>query len=386
MTNSNGAISCASNYDYPLTIRYLGFIERQLQSNDIDTVFLSERVSELSEVVVESRQKRMLHILAYIREYSSLASYTDTITMFREKMADFMLPDNENNKNKGWRYPRNLNSRSYYHFTNYTGLDSVSDRCSHHFSWSDWIELAPTISLPIGISSKTNASDTIYGEYSPTEVWVKNGDRLSINIDVLADTTSRKWVPNLSSFFRNEDVDFEQFKLRLNYNNATSNSISPLDLVSYSFNIDSRGRSHDILNFNRYDQPFFVTTYSEVYILDKEFITMKEAKKWEKRLFDSSQIEILEPDNAPELQPNVLALIDRVNNINADQVRLSIAPDKRLMSRNVRRGNFDIAHRALDLLKGLVGISSYRAKKNFERNWNEMKKKQMSKNKDKSQL
>lgn len=38
---------------------------------DKDTIFLYERVSELPEVVVESNRQRMLHILAYVREYST---------------------------------------------------------------------------------------------------------------------------------------------------------------------------------------------------------------------------------------------------------------------------------------------------------------------------
>lgn len=380
MTNSKGAIHGASANDYPLTIRYLGYHERQLHSNDVDTIFLLENIAELPDVVVESRQTKMLHILAYVREYSTLSSYTDTVTMFREKMVDFMLPRDNDNNNKGWRYPRVLNSRLYYHYTNDQGLDSVSDKCNHHFTWSDWIGMIPATSLPGSIISHETATDTIYGKYSPTEIWIKNGDRLRLDIDVLANTTSRKWVPNISSFFKKDDIDFEQFKLRINYSNLISNIISPLEIVSYSFNIDSRGRGHNMFQFNRYDQPFFVTTYTEVYILDKEYITMKEVRKWEKRKFDSSQVEIFEPTDAPELQPDILALIDRVNNIDVDKVRTSITPDQRLMSRNVRRGNFSIGHRALDMLKQLTGISFYKSHKNFNRNWNDFRNKQKQRN------
>ncbi|MBD5304732.1 MAG: hypothetical protein HDS12_00350 [Bacteroides sp.] len=98
-----------------------------------------------------------------------------------------------------------------------------------------------------------------------------------------------------------------------------------------------------------------MTTYAEVYILDKEFISVKEAKKWDKRNF-SEEIEILEPAEAPDLAPSILALIDRVNSIDTDQVRLSIKPDERLMSRNIRKGNLGIGHRALSLLKRITGI------------------------------
>lgn len=380
MSNSRGKVYCASVNDYPLTVRYLGFFEKVIPTPDVDTVFMQETAAELPEVVVESRQHKMLHVLAYVREYSTLTSYTDTVTMFREKMVDFMLPGDEADAKKGWRCPRVLNSKSYYRFTNSLGLDSVSDRCNHHFTWSDWIGLTPPIQIPAGLRNREVGSDTIFGKYSPTEIWVKNGDRFSIDINVLADTTSRKWVPNISSFFRNDDLDFEQFRLRLNYSDVVSDYIAPLDITGFSFNIESRGRGHRMFRFNRHDQPFFVATYTEVYILDKEYITMKEAKKWEKGTFDAEAVEILEPADAPELQPDILALIDRVAHMETDKVRRSIAPDRRLLGRNVRKENFGIGYRALSLLKQLTGITLYKSHKNANNNWKEFLESQRKRN------
>jgi hypothetical protein len=138
-----------------------------------------------------------------------------------------------------------------------------------------------------------------------------------------------------------------------------------------------------MFQFSRHDQPFFVTTYAEVYILDKEFITVKEAKKWDK-LNLSEEIEIFEAEEAPDLSASTLALIDRVNNIDADQVRLSIKPDERLIGRNIRKGNFGIGHRALSLLKQLTGISYFRSHKNMNNNWDNFKKEQQARNSQQS--
>lgn len=327
----------------------------------------------LPEVVVEARQKKMLHILAYVREYSSLSSYTDTITMFREKMVDFMLLTNKRLHFKGWRYPRSLKARSYYRYTNSNGLDSVSDRCNHHFSWSDWIGMIPTTPIPAKITNVDKGIDTIYGKYIPTEIWIRNGDRLSLDINVLADTDSRKWVPNISHFFRKGDTEFEQFRLRLSYDNLLGKDLSPSDLTGYSFTIESRGRGRGMFQFNRHDQPIFVATYAEVYILDKEYISVKEAKKWDNWNFSLDELEILEPLEAPDLDSATMALIDRVNNIDVDKVRLNTQPDERLISRNVRRCNFGIGHRALSLLKQLTGITYYKSHKNFKRRWNDFR-------------
>lgn len=372
ISDYNGITPSIPEYDYPATIRYLGYEECVVTQSSGDTVFMRESTRELPEVVVESRQQRALHILAYVREYSTLTTYTDTVFLFREKMADYMLPTIKKKSFKGWRTPRVLTSKSYYHYTNTQGLDSVSDRCNHHFSWADWVGIAPTAMLPQKLrSSELFCTDTVYGRYSPTEIWCRNDDRLILDIDVLADTMSRKWVPNLSNFFRN-NLDFERFGIRFNYGNIIEDSISAIDLTGYSFNIESNGRGHNMFMFNRYDEPFFVSTYAEVYIIDKEYITVKEAKKWE-NLKSGNEIAIYEPAEAPPLQPAIQLLVDRVNTLDHDQVRLALTPDKRLAGRHLVKQHF--GQRVLQLIKTATGISRIISQRNMNRNWREFRNK-----------
>lgn len=380
MSNSHGAIHCAAATDYPLTVRYMGFKECRIASPLADTVFMEENVAQLREVVVESRQKKMLHILAYQREYSTLSSFCDTVTMFREKMVDFMLPADERDSEKGWRYPRILNTRSYYRFTDDEGLDSVSDRCNHHFTWSDWIGLAPAAPLPGSLIRSATGTDTVFGKYSPSEVWMRSGDRLSLDINVLADTLCRKWVPGMAYFLHRDDIDFEQFRMRLNYDDISSDGLNVLGLTGYSYNIDSRGRGHDMFKFNRPEIPYYVTTYTEVYIIDKAYITMKEARKWEKRRFDMSALEIFEPEAAPALQPEVLALIDRVNGIDSDRVRRSLATDQRLKSTKAYHTNYGLGHRVFSLIKDLTGITEIRFRRHMNRSWSGFRDDQKERN------
>ncbi len=376
--DERGVMPYISKYSFPITIRYLGFCEKVVNEIPSDTIFLRESFAELPEVIVESRKHKVLHMLAYVREYSTLSTYTDTVFMFREKMVDFMIPP-ENSGFKGYRNPRILKSKSYYRFTDSEGLDSVSDECRHYFSWSDWIGVITPPKIGDGLKNVAVGTDTLMGKYSPTEVWTKNNDRVTIDVNVLADTVSRKWVPNLSIFFRN-NLDFENFRLRYNYDNVVGDSISLIDLTGYSFNIESNGRGRDMFRFNKVDESFCVSTYTEVYILDKEYITEKEAKKWGKHNFKSDEIEIYEPADAPCLQPSILALVDRVNDVNHNKIRLAIAPDRRLVGRGVVRQN--IGQRVLQLFKMATGISRYRAKKNWERQWNDMRQERMKQKRD----
>lgn len=373
ISDSRGIMPFIPSNVYPVTVRYLGFKEETVPSMGRDTIFLSENVSELPEVIVESRQHKVLHMLAYVREYSNLTTYRDTVFLFREKMVDYMLTPDKKMKFKGWSTPRVLTCRSYYRFTNSDGLDSVSDRCNHHFSWSDWIGAAPVAQIPGELSGKDVGVYTLKGKYGPVEVWTKNEDRITVDINVLADSVGRKWVPNLSGFFRN-DLDFERFKVRFKYRDIISESVDPSDLTGYSINIESYGRGHDMFRFNKVDEPFFVNTYAEVYVMDKEYVTVKEAKMWDKCKFNTDEIGIYKPRDVPELHTSIVSLIARVNNIDSDKIRLEIAPDDRLIGKNNGNRNFQLGHRALTLLKQITGIASYKSNKNINRRWNEFKK------------
>lgn len=379
LCNSDGKMPYISIDSYPVTIRYLGFCEKQMDKISSDTIFLAENVFDLDEIVVESRKHNILHMLAYVREYSTLSTYTDTVFLFREKMVDYMLPYEKKLKYEGWRTPRILNSKSYYRFTNRQGLDSVSDKCNQHFSWADWIGILPQIELPQGIKSKEVSADTVFGKYSPVEIWSKKNGRLSLDIDVLADTSGRKWVPGVSLFFRN-NVDYENFRVHFNYDDNDEQSVTAIDLNSLSFSIESRGRGKDMFMFNHVDEPFFVSTFAEVYIVDKEFITLKEAKKWQRNHSDFNNLPIYEAREAPELTKSVCELIERVNNVNVDEVRLASSPDRRLAGRKIEK--FNVGHAILKRIKGMLGIDGVIGDRKRNKQWKQFKKGRVERSRD----
>ena len=80
-----GLLPYLSESDYPLTIRYLGYKEKCIKNQVADTIFLQEYAVDLPEVIVGSNKHKILHTLAYVREYSMLTTYTDTVFLFREK-------------------------------------------------------------------------------------------------------------------------------------------------------------------------------------------------------------------------------------------------------------------------------------------------------------
>lgn len=376
---SDGRLPDISRADYPITLRCLGYDDLTVAAPGADTLYMHENKTELAEVVVESRQQKMLHILAYVREYSTLSTYTDTVFMFREKMVDFMLPTEAKTRLKGWRRPRILTSQSYYRFTDAYGLDSVSDRCNNFFSWSDWMGILPSAPLPESFRRGACTTDTVRGKYSPTEIWTRLDDRITLDVNVPADTLSRRWVPDIAPFFHDEDnIDFEQLRVRFNYDNNDGDSLRAVDLRGYSFNIESTGRGRGMFKFNRADQSIYVSTYAEVYIADKEYITVKEAKKWQRLQADTGDMAIFVPDEAPALHGAVSRLIERVEAVNHDVTRRAIAPDRRLAGRNGDRPG--IGRQVLKRLKGMLGLDGAAAQRKWNKQWREFRKERIDRN------
>lgn len=371
--DSRGRMPYADESAYPLTFRCIGYKEKTLTHPATSTILLAENPTELPEVRITSRRQRVLYIEAYIREYSVLSTYTDTVYMFREKRADFMIVPDKSIKYRGWTLPRTNRSRSYYRFSNAAGLDSVSSRCNNHFTWSDWVGVASVKPLPKELLSEANGTHTIMGLYSPSEIWSRDNERVTVDLDILADRNGRKWVPGLATFFR-ENLEFDSFSMKLLYDNVLADSVKPENITAYSYNLETRGRGHDMFMFNKVNEPFFVSTYAEIYFLNKEYITVKEAKKKERPTADSGLSDDIEvPANAPPLQNSVIELIARVNSINNDEVRAALVPDRKLVGIVFRKQNF--GDRLLQLLKSSVGLSELRGRKKTERRWNEYKKK-----------
>ena len=166
----------------------------------------------LPEVVVEPKKRQVLHITGYMREYSTLTTYGDTLLLFREKTVDFMVPTRRAKGYEGWLRPRVLASRSYYHFTDAAGLDSVSDRYQRHISWSGWLEIFDRVPLPDALRHTVSATDTLRGRYSPAVTWARDDDDVSIAVDVLAAPAASPWTPALHSIFKDR-VEFYRFKV-----------------------------------------------------------------------------------------------------------------------------------------------------------------------------
>lgn len=353
LTSMKGIMPYAPESAYPLLLRYVGYEPETVADRSAPKVLMRESVANLPEVVVSSGVLKALHILGYVREYSTLTTYTDTVMLFREKMVDFMIPEKDVRKFKGWTLPRMLSSRSYYNFRNSAGLDSVSDAFPEHFSWSDWVGVIKTASLPPALQHAGNATDTVRGRWTASRIWRRSGDRIYLDVDILSDTLNRSYVPQLAGFIR-KGIDFRRLDIRYIFDNCGDGEVTADNISAMSFNIESQGRGRNLERlFSSKGSPY-VETYVELYIVDKEYIPIKEARKWEKFTMEGDGAAILVPDGIPELPPSAKDLIARVENIDVAETRLRTEIDPRIGHLVVFR--WDILSRLKRMAKGFIGL------------------------------
>ena len=284
----------------------------------------------LAEVTVRPLDRPILYISGYMREYSTLRTLSDTIFLFREKAVDFMLPVGSKARHfRGWHIPRLLSSKSYYRFTGPEGLDSVSDHCNVHFSWSDWMELPAGMRLSGAVAGSGNVCDTVRGPRGRiSQIWKRDDELVGVHVNVMADTLNTRWMKNIARR-QSAGVDFEQMSLGCMYEDVDRDSISPDQIKDCIMHVRSMGRGYDLRLRGCRVQPE-IETYAELYVTDKKYISVKEAKRLEKNLHEGVPADIAAPQRAPELPPEICSLVDKVDKIDRTRIRLNIVPDKRL--------------------------------------------------------
>lgn len=310
----------------------------------------------LPELKVDNKKYDVLHLLGYVREYSTLTTYTDTVFLFREKTVDFMVPTRRIRKFAGWTQPRVLASQSYYRFTDHYGLDSVSDRYSQHFSWSDWVGIPAHVDIPERLRN-SSGNDTVRGRFGPTAVWSRAEETVRADIDVLSDTVNYKWTPALARFISDE-VDFSNISVRYNYDNVLGDDLWARDLSWMSFDIESRGRGRRVgrgmRNYSNEDCR--INTYGEIFIADRELISLSEARKWERLAPRGDEIGIIRPDGIPAPDPRIASLVARVDSMDHNALRLNEKVDTSLAGLKIDENPVSKKKKLLKKLKSVFNL------------------------------
>lgn len=297
-----------------------------------------ERTYKLPEVVVNPKKRQVLRLMGYVREYSTLTSCADTVFLFREKTVDFMVPTKKAAKKfPGWTNPRVLASKSYYRFTDSEGLDSVSNYFGQYFSWADWVGIVDRAEMPLKLQNVGFGTDTVAGKYGPVSVWSRDEDNASFEVDILADGMNSKWISDLSVYMRGK-VDFDRFRLRYDFSEISGGLLLADNISKVTVEIDSKGRGRDLPRFI-YNGDFEVSTYAEIYITDRKYMSVSDARKWHKEAPRADEIGIIASADVPQLMPEIQELKDRVSNIDFAGLRAGEKPNEKFALMKPQSGN-----------------------------------------------
>lgn len=296
MTDHEGAIPPVSADCYPLTFSSLGYKPLEIGSPVTADIGMSATAYDLPEVIISPRSRPLLYLTGYVREVSSLFGSSDSVTIFRESIVDFMLPVGET-RVKGWKKPRELTSKTYVRMTNAEGLDSVSNHTDYDYLlWTGTFGVIPSsVNVPAGFGKGISfASDTVMGKYTPKFVWQKSNGTFRCRKDGLADRKGHVYTPwQLKAMGLTTDLN----ELSQNYVFETTGGDQPTlaDISSFSLSISLLIKSKLLKSLYKSSKPVCQKSYVEVYITGREYLTDEEAKKRKKSRYPSKRPEWRHP-------------------------------------------------------------------------------------------
>lgn len=312
LTDKTGEIPALGTDRFPVTFNYMGYEPLEVPGPVDADVKMNPRDYDLPEIVITTDSRPLLRLTGYMRELTSVLNETDSVTIFRESMVDFLVPVKKT-KVKGWDKARQLASRTYVRMTDSDGLDSVSAEHEYEFIlWGDKQSLIPDATeIPEAIRGKDFACDTIMGKFGPKAIWWKNGDKVRWYGDALANNKDHKASPlflKLLGF----TADFTELSKSIIFDAPDGDLIKPTDLRQLSLTIDMLGRGKWFKKGFESKSPVNVRSYMELYLTDREFLTEEEGRELKKEPAALETSDIVAPAEAAPLHPAIRVMVGRV--------------------------------------------------------------------------
>lgn len=308
LTNDNGEIVIASEKDFPIIIKCLGYEPLTLSQSE-DTVRMQHSTVNLQEVVVTPVDRPVMRLVCYVREFASGATGADTIMNYNEHMADFFLPVREKVKGfKPHKSMRILRSRCYSRKTNSNGLDSifVPDFRDDTFSWEEMVELSTEPVYESDRIRNGQRNDSVPGKYGVKHIMRKTNGNYIVKTDHLADMKSHSISPFIFKLL-GLTIDFTEFQGSRIYKANDEGVYRPNDIVSGTCSFSVIGKGKWIKKAFKTDAPVQMYAFYEIYPIDIQYLTVDEARDlWRNQ--PAPRIEV--SPNASQLDPAIQHIVD----------------------------------------------------------------------------
>lgn len=299
---------------YPVNIRYVGYLPADVHSPDSGVVALEESPYVLPEIVVDDKSRNMLYVKAYVRDYSSGLHSTDTMTYFSESIVDFMIPLAEKPKYKGWKKSRVLAEREYGRV--------VRDRNGERRDTLTYTENSNTTGRTFSLSSRfdvpreildgTERKVVVDGKYGPRDVWTAVGESFLLDRDILADQKNHVSSPALLKLF-GMTIDFTREENLYKFDRVEGRSVLRPDMISeaaFFFDVTLKGKAFKWITKQK--EPVDISAYSELFVIDRAYLTVDEAKELQKDAPEVDAGSFSAPEGIPPVPAEVRRLKESV--------------------------------------------------------------------------
>lgn len=266
---------------YPITLRCMGF-EVATVTAPTDTIKMKEDARELTEVVVNSKERPAMYIVCYIRETSLLTDGVDSISFSGQFMADFMLPAYKGAKCKTWDQPRELASKVERRYNNPSIKQNVSEKSNLTlYNIHKPFDKKSTI-VPDTLKGKSTGVYSVDRQGGAESIYRLTPESYTVTFDGLAEYPDHKFA--LPGIFKllGMSMEFSELWSQHTYSHSDEAAYGPLNMnaSAYSLKAYCTGKLFKGLLPNKL--PIHINSYVEIYPVEISFHTKEEAKELKK--------------------------------------------------------------------------------------------------------
>ena len=313
ITLNDGVFAEYSKATYPITLRCIGYEQLVIESPEEKTWEMIPMVYELEEVVIVPVERNILKQTFYVREYFSMSNSTDTVSFFIEHMADRFVPTSKDAKFGGNSSLRILHSHHYSHYK-ISGKDSVNTNPESALpSFLTIFEpKKENVTAPESFKEPGNTIKLYEksGKSGMSLIQKQNDQTFTTIEDALADTKDHIISP-LPLKLLGCTMDFNQLYTTYTYRVNDKGIYQPKDLIEAGFVMEADGRGKHLRNILKSDKPIIIRSMIELYIVDRDYLSKKEAKEEYKN--KPTNVKFVIPSTVPPLNEATQRLVERAN-------------------------------------------------------------------------
>ena len=312
-TLSDGTFSEIPESAYPITLRCIAYEQLIVERAEDKTWEMTPSVYNLEELVIVPVKRNILKQTFYVREYFSMSNSTDTVTFFTEHMADRFVPTSKDAKFGRSSSLRILKSRHYSHYQLF-GEDSVGvDTESPFPSMLTIIKLNEgEVTAPESFKESDNPLklNEKAGKSGKVLIQKQNAHTFTTIEGLLAENEEHKvspWPLKLLGI----TMEFNQLYITHAYRVNDKGVYLPNDLMEASLVMVADGRGKFLRKALKSDKPIVIRCMIELYSVDNDYLSKKEAKDEYKN--KPTDVKFVIPSTVPPLNGPTQRLVERAN-------------------------------------------------------------------------